>query len=122
MSARSITRLLGVTMATTWALLSPFIVTDKASAGPCPDVEVVFARGTNEPPGVGGVGDAFANSLRSQVGGRSVGVLRSTTLPPTILPGAPKPEPATHVLISKPLLPTAPTPESCSEGIHRALA
>ncbi len=30
----------------------------------CPDVEVVFARGTDEPPGVGKVGQAFINSLR----------------------------------------------------------
>jgi cutinase len=35
---------------------------------------VVFARGTNEPPGVGGVGQAFVDALRSQVPGRSVGV------------------------------------------------
>lgn len=32
----------------------------------CPDVEVVFARGTNEPPGVGKVGGAFINSLRQR--------------------------------------------------------
>ncbi|WP_051465272.1 cutinase family protein [Mycobacterium genavense] len=32
----------------------------------CPDVEVVFARGTNEPAGVGKVGGAFINSLRQQ--------------------------------------------------------
>ncbi len=30
----------------------------------CPDVEVVFARGTDEPPGVGKVGQAFVNTLR----------------------------------------------------------
>jgi cutinase len=30
----------------------------------CPDVEVVFARGTDEPPGVGQVGQAFVGSLR----------------------------------------------------------
>jgi cutinase len=45
-----------------------------ASAEPCPDVEVVFARGTGEPAGVGGVGQAFVDALRSQVGNRSVGV------------------------------------------------
>lgn len=45
-----------------------------ASADPCPDVEVVFARGTGEPPGVGGVGQAFVDALGSRVGGRSVGV------------------------------------------------
>jgi cutinase len=45
-----------------------------AAAAPCPDVEVVFARGTTEPPGVGQIGQAFVDSLRTQVGGRSVGV------------------------------------------------
>lgn len=45
-----------------------------ASAEPCPDVEVVFARGTGEPPGVGGVGQAFVDSLRAQEGGKSVAV------------------------------------------------
>jgi cutinase len=39
----------------------------------CPDIEVVFARGTNEDPGLGVVGGAFVDSLRSKVGGRSVG-------------------------------------------------
>ncbi len=34
----------------------------------CPDVEVVFARGTDEPPGVGKVGGAFINSLRQKTG------------------------------------------------------
>jgi cutinase len=32
----------------------------------CPDVEVVFARGTDEPPGVGKVGQAFVSSLRQK--------------------------------------------------------
>ncbi|MGH3522693.1 MAG: cutinase family protein [Mycobacterium sp.] len=72
MSARRITQFLGATVVTTWvALLSPPI---SASAAPCPDVEVTFARATTEPPGVGGVGQAFVDSLRSQVGGRSVEV------------------------------------------------
>ena len=46
----------------------------QAAAQPCSDVEVVFARGTNEPPGVGIVGQAFVDALSAQVGGRSVGV------------------------------------------------
>jgi cutinase len=46
----------------------------RANAAACPDVEVVFARGTTEPPGVGGIGQVFVDSLRSNVGGRSVGV------------------------------------------------
>jgi cutinase len=45
-----------------------------ASAQPCPDVEVVFARGTGEPPGVGGMGQAFVDALRAKTGARSVGV------------------------------------------------
>jgi hypothetical protein len=45
-----------------------------ASAQPCPDVEVVFARGTGEPPGVGGIGQAFVDTLRSQASGKSVDV------------------------------------------------
>ena len=45
-----------------------------ASAEPCPDVEVIFARGTGEPPGVGGVGQAFVDALRSDAGNKSVAV------------------------------------------------
>lgn len=45
-----------------------------ASAGPCPDVEAVFARGTSEPPGVGGIGESFIDDLRTQVGPRSFAV------------------------------------------------
>lgn len=44
-----------------------------ASADNCPDIEVIFARGTSEAPGLGLPGGAFVNSLRSKVGGRSVG-------------------------------------------------
>lgn len=35
----------------------------------CPDTEVVFARGTSEPPGLGKVGNAFVDALRSRVSG-----------------------------------------------------
>ena len=48
-----------------------------ASAAPttsCPDVQVVFARGTGEPAGVGRVGEAFVEELRPLVGGKSVDV------------------------------------------------
>lgn len=44
-----------------------------ASAQDCPDIQVVFARGTNDAPGLGNVGGAFVDALRSKVGGRSVG-------------------------------------------------
>jgi hypothetical protein len=40
----------------------------------CPDVEVVFARGTDEAPGVGKVGQAFVDSLRPKIGPKSMAV------------------------------------------------
>jgi cutinase len=43
-----------------------------SAADPCPDIEVVFARGTNDAPGLGNPGQAFADALRSQVGGRTL--------------------------------------------------
>ena len=63
----------GAAVVTTgWAL--PLANLPTAGADPCPDVEVVFARGTTEPPGPGGIGQTFIDSLRSQLGGRTVGV------------------------------------------------
>lgn len=43
-----------------------------ADIEPCPDVEVVFARGTGEPPGLGRVGQAFVDTLAPQLGGRTL--------------------------------------------------
>lgn len=40
----------------------------KAFAFDCPDVEVIFARGTNEPAGLGKVGDSLVDSLKQQTG------------------------------------------------------
>ena len=45
-----------------------------ASAVVCNDIEVVFARGTSELPGIGRVGEAFVGDLAARVGNRSVGV------------------------------------------------
>ncbi|WIM87111.1 cutinase family protein [Candidatus Mycobacterium wuenschmannii] len=45
-----------------------------ASAQPCPDVEAVFARGTSEPPGVGGIGQPFVDQLRTAIGPKSLDV------------------------------------------------
>lgn len=62
-------------MVTIWmALLSAPINIAPASAASCPDVEVTFARATTEPPGLGVVGQEFIDALRSQIGGRSLGV------------------------------------------------
>ena len=43
-----------------------------AAADGCPDAEVVFARGTGEPVGPGGPGQAFFDSLTSQLPGKTV--------------------------------------------------
>lgn len=43
-------------------------------AAPCADVEVVFARGTFEAPGVGATGQAFVDALTSRLGTESVDV------------------------------------------------
>jgi cutinase len=50
------------------ALASP-----ASAADACSDVEVVFARGTAEPAGVGVVGQGFVDALRSELPGRTVG-------------------------------------------------
>lgn len=64
--------LLLVTLATAGAFPACVAAMPAAAADPCPDVEVVFARGTNEPPGPGFVGQAFTDSLGAQLPGRSV--------------------------------------------------
>ena len=65
-------------MVTTWALLIAPVPTASAApsgaTGSCSDVEVVFARGTDEPAGIGQVGQAFVDSLRGKVGPKSVAV------------------------------------------------
>jgi cutinase len=69
-----ISRFLVATAVATSALLSAPLNSPFASAAPCPDIEVLFARGTFEPVGVGGTGQAFVDSLRSKVGEKSVDV------------------------------------------------
>jgi cutinase len=57
------------------AVFLPALVVAPApvASAACPGAEVVFARGREEPPGVGAVGDAFVNSLRGKTR-MSVGV------------------------------------------------
>jgi len=50
----------------TGLMLAPATLIPTASAS-CPDVEVVFARGLQESPGAGVVGNAFVSALRSRV-------------------------------------------------------
>ena len=46
--------------------------TTASAASDCPDIEVVFARGTDEPPGIGVVGEALVKSLKPLVKGKKV--------------------------------------------------
>ena len=53
------------------ALIAPIAVwsgTPSAGADDCPDVAVTFARGTDEPAGLGRVGQGLVDSLRQQTG------------------------------------------------------
>jgi cutinase len=43
-----------------------------AAAADCPDVEVVFARGTDEPPGIGVVGQSLVDTLKPMLKGKSI--------------------------------------------------
>lgn len=57
-------------LATATVIAAAALTVARAVAAPasasCPDVEVMFARGTNEPPGIGRVGGAFVKGLRQQ--------------------------------------------------------
>ncbi len=78
-----------VATAASWATLSTPV--PSAFAQPCPDFEVVFARGTTEDPGVGPTGQAFVDALRARVGTKSIEVYPvdypATTDFPTALVG-----------------------------------
>lgn len=71
MTARSLAQFIGTAIV---ALGIPLgLPAPAVSAAPCPDIEVVFARGTAEPPGVGITGQSFVEALRLRSGGKSIG-------------------------------------------------
>lgn len=77
MIVRHIARFLGPAVVAASGLSGSFVsasTVPPASAQPCPDVQVVFARGTGEPPGIGPTGQAFVDSLRPRVGAKSLDV------------------------------------------------
>jgi cutinase len=55
------------------AAITSSVVLAPAASADCPDIEVVFARGTDDSAGLGAVGGSFVNALSGKVGGRSVG-------------------------------------------------
>ena len=72
MYLRQIARFVAAILLTACGLLSAPITI--AAAQGCPDVEAVFARGTGEPPGVGGIGEPFVDQLRTAIGPKSLDV------------------------------------------------
>ncbi len=75
MIARHLPRFLGsAAVAATGLSASVLAPAIPSASAQCPDVQVVFARGTGEPPGVGPTGQAFVDDLRSRVGGKSLDV------------------------------------------------
>jgi hypothetical protein len=72
MCFRQIARLVAAILLTTCGLLTAPITI--AAAQGCPDVEAIFARGTGEPPGVGGIGEPFVDQLRTAIGPKSLDV------------------------------------------------
>ena len=73
MNARNLIRLVGAAVGL-GAFVLPAAAVHSASAQPCPDTQVVFARGTGEAPGVGPTGQAFVDALRPRLGGKSMDV------------------------------------------------
>jgi cutinase len=67
-------RWLAGTAAVVVAAAGATVVAAPAYAAPCPDVQVVFARGTFEPPGVGATGQAFVDSVIAKTPNKSVDV------------------------------------------------
>jgi hypothetical protein len=74
MIAGYVTRLVGPAAVAALGLGTSLLVSPTASAEPCPDAQVVFARGTGEDPGVGPTGQAFIDNLRGREAGKSVDV------------------------------------------------
>jgi cutinase len=77
-TARLLIRLLGGSVLAASTVAGAPFTGPSASAAPCPDVEVTFARATTEPPGIGSVGQTFVDLLRSQVRGKSAGAVNAS--------------------------------------------
>lgn len=67
-------RIVAASVMLTGTLVAAPLGVPSAAAEPCPDTEVVFARGSGQPVGLGDVGDAFVTSLKEQLPERNVSV------------------------------------------------
>src|SRR6476619_8157400 len=81
-SSSQVARRLAAPVVAVAALMAPHAgvaaaASDAVAANPgpsCPDVQVVFARGTFEAPGVGATGQAFVDALNARLPGKTVDV------------------------------------------------
>ena len=77
MGVRQVSALAGIAAVAAGAVVgtiaAPISIPTASAAPDCPDIEVVFARGTDEPAGIGNVGKAFVDTLRPMVKGSTVG-------------------------------------------------
>jgi cutinase len=68
---RSLAAAAVVILAATGLLVGPSILSDgnaiPSASAACPQVEVVFARGRMEPPGIGAIGEPLVGALRAKV-------------------------------------------------------
>ncbi|MDR3661963.1 MAG: cutinase family protein [Mycobacterium sp.] len=71
---KTISHCVAAVLPLTSVMLASPTLTAPAAAAACPDVQVVFARGTMEPPGVGRAGQAFVDSLTARAAPRAVDV------------------------------------------------
>lgn len=67
---RSLVLMAAAIAAATTGLVGP--APSAMAASDCPDVELVFARGTDEPPGIGVVGEALVDALKPMVKGKEI--------------------------------------------------
>ncbi|MGV0624874.1 cutinase family protein [Mycolicibacter minnesotensis] len=74
MTLRNAVRTVAATVMLTGTLVAAPAGMPAATAEPCPDAEVIFARGSGQPVGLGDVGDAFVAALIDQLPGQAVNV------------------------------------------------
>lgn len=74
MNLRNTVRAVAATVMLTGTLVAVPVGLPIAAAESCPDAEVVFARGSGQPVGLGDVGEAFAVSLQEQLPGLAVNI------------------------------------------------
>jgi cutinase len=67
-TTQALLKLLNVVLLVAASLVLTVAIGRAADGEPCPNVEVIFARGTLEPPGVGATGQAFTDALNGRLG------------------------------------------------------